>query len=131
MQNGAIKQALNRARKGDIALVGLGDMNENSYMIEPGWFTPHKIIDASQHQGVTGDIAGDNFFNAHGQHIATVMNDRVIGLSIEELRKILCVMAIACKNTRAPAILGILCTEAMDIIATSAQDIRVMINITP
>lgn len=131
MQNGTIKQALDRARKADIASLGIGDTNENSYMVEPGWFTPHKIIDARQHQSVTGNIAGDNFFNAHGQHIATVMNNRVIGPTLEKLRKILCVMTIAYENTRAPAILGALYIVAMGIIATSAQNIRTIINMTP
>ncbi|VTR56889.1 Transcriptional regulator, contains sigma factor-related N-terminal domain [Serratia fonticola] len=43
-------------------------------------------------------------------HVDTVMNDRVIGLSIDELRKIPCVIAIASENTKALAILGALRT---------------------
>lgn len=111
MQNGTIKETLDRARKADVALVGIGDMNENSYMVKLGWFTPHEIIDASLNQGVIGDIAGYDFFNAQGQHVDTVMNDRVIGLSIDELRKIPCVIAIASENTKALAILGALRTS--------------------
>lgn len=61
MQNGTIKETLDRARKADVALVGIGDMNENSYMVKLGWFTPHEIIDASLNQGVIGDIAGYDF----------------------------------------------------------------------
>ena len=40
LQNGTIKDTLDRARKADIALVGIGDMNEDSYMVKLGWFTP-------------------------------------------------------------------------------------------
>ncbi|AHG18938.1 transcriptional regulator [Chania multitudinisentens RB-25] len=130
MQNGTIKETLDRARKADIALVGIGDMNENSYMVKLGWFTPHEIIDASLNQGVIGDIAGYDFFNAQGQHVDTVMNDRVIGLSIDELRKIPCVIAIASENTKALAILGALRTGAIDIIATSALNIRTILNMS-
>lgn len=130
MQNGTIKETLDRARKADIALVGIGDMNENSYMVKLGWFTPHEIIDASLNQGVIGDIAGYDFFNAQGQHVDTVMNDRVIGVSIEELHKIPCVIAIASENTKALAILGALRTGAIDIIATSAGNIRTILNMT-
>ncbi len=43
MQNGTIKETLDRARKADIVLVGIGDMNENSYMVKLGWFTPHRL----------------------------------------------------------------------------------------
>ena len=130
MQNGTIKETLDRARKADIALVGIGDMNENSYMVKLGWFTPHEIIDASLNQGVIGDIAGYDFFNAQGQHVDTVMNERVIGVSIEELHKNPCVIAIASENTKALAILGALRTGAIDIIATSAGNIRTILNMT-
>ncbi|MGQ6143163.1 sugar-binding transcriptional regulator [Serratia sp. IR-2025] len=130
MQNGTIKETLDRARKADVALVGIGDMNENSYMVKLGWFTPHEIIDASLNQGVIGDIAGYDFFNAQGQHVDTVMNDRVIGLSIDELRKIPCVIAIASENTKALAILGALRTGAIDIIATSALNVRTILNMS-
>lgn len=130
MQNGTIKETLDRARKADIALVGIGDMNENSYMVQLGWFTPHEIIEASLNQGVTGEIAGYDFFNAQGKHIDTVMSDRVIGVSIDELRKIPCVIAIAAENSKAMAILGALRTGAIDIIATTAQNIRTIITMT-
>lgn len=50
-------------------------------------------------------MAGYDLFNAQGQHVDTVMNDHVIGLSIDELRKIACVIAIASENTKALAII--------------------------
>lgn len=130
MRNGTINETLDRARKADIALVGIGDMNENSYMVKLGWFTPHEIIDANVNQGVIGDVAGYDFFNAQGQHVDTVMNERVIGLSIDELRQIPCVIAIAAENTKALAILGALRTGAIDIIATTALNIRTILNMS-
>ncbi|EAA3226485.1 sugar-binding transcriptional regulator [Salmonella enterica] len=130
LQNGTIKETLDRARKADIALVGIGDMNEESYMVKLGWFTPHEINDASLNQGVIGDIAGYDFFNARGEHVNTVMDNRVIGLSVEELRQIPCVIAIASENTKAMAIMGALRTGAIDIIATSARNIRTILNLS-
>lgn len=130
LQNGTIKETLDRARKSDIALVGIGDMNEESYMVKLGWFTPHEINDASLNQGVIGDIAGYDFFNARGEHVNTVMDNRVIGLSVEELRQIPCVIAIASENTKAMAIMGALRTGAIDIIATSARNIRTILSLS-
>ncbi|ENP2200641.1 sugar-binding transcriptional regulator [Salmonella enterica] len=130
LQNGTIKETLDRARKADIALVGIGDMNENSYMVKLGWFTPEEISDASLNQGVIGDIAGYDFFNAQGQHVNTVMDNRVIGLSVEELKRIPCVIAIAAENTKSMAIIGALRTGAIDIIATSAHNIRTILSMT-
>lgn len=130
MHNGTIKETLDRARKADIALVGIGDMNENSYMVKLGWFTPQEISDASLRQGVIGEIAGYDFFNAQGLHVNTVMDNRVIGLSVEELKNIPCVIAIAAENTKAMAIMGALRTGAIDIIATNAHNIRTILNMS-
>ncbi|WP_392551842.1 sugar-binding transcriptional regulator [Orbus wheelerorum] len=129
LQNRVIKETLERARKADIALVGLGDMNDNSYMVQLGWFTPQEIINASINQGAIGEIAGYGFFDIQGRPVDTVMNDRVIGLSIEELKNIPCVIAIASENTKAMAILGALKSGVIDIIATSASNARTVLNL--
>lgn len=129
LQNRVIKETIERASKADIALVGLGDMNENSYMVQLGWFTPQEVTNASINQGVIGEIAGYGFFDIQGQPVETVMNDRVIGLSIEELRSIPCVIAIASENTKSMAILGALRSGVIDIIATSASNARTVLNL--
>jgi DNA-binding transcriptional regulator LsrR (DeoR family) len=130
LSTGTVKETLDRARKADIALIGIGDMNEDSYMVQLGWFTPQEINAASLHQGVIGDIAGYDFFNAKGEHVNTVMDSRVVGLSIEELRQIPCVIAIAAENTKAVAIMGALRTGVIDIIATSARNVRTILNMS-
>lgn len=88
MQNRLIKATLEQASKADVAIIGLGDMNENSFMVQLGWFSPQEIATARQEQGVVGDLAGYSFFNIQGKPVDTVMNDRVIGLSLEQLRAI-------------------------------------------
>ena len=82
MQNRLIKATLEQASKADVAIIGLGDMNENSFMVQLGWFSPQEIATARQEQGVVGDLAGYSFFNIQGKPVDTVMNDRVIGLSL-------------------------------------------------
>lgn len=129
LQNRVIKETLERASKADIAVVGLGDMNENSYMVQLGWFTPQEIMHASINQGAIGEIAGYGFFDIQGRPVDTVMNDRVIGLTIEELRNIPCVIAIASENTKAMAILGALRSGVIDIIATSSSNARTILNL--
>ncbi|MCW9717173.1 sugar-binding transcriptional regulator [Avibacterium sp. 21-599] len=129
MQNGLIKETLDRARKADVALVGIGDMNENSYMVQLGWFTPKEMTDARINQGVIGEIAGYGFFNLKGEPVDTVMNNRVIGLSLEDLKAIPCVIGIASENAKSMAILGALRTGIIDVIATSASNINTVLNL--
>ncbi len=128
LQNRVIKETLERASKADIALVGIGDMNENCYMAQLGWFTRQEIKHAHVHQGVIGEIAGYGFLDINGKLLDTVMNDRVIGLSIDELRDIPCVIAIASENTKAKAILAALRSGVIDIIATSACNAKAVLN---
>lgn len=128
MQNRLIKATLEQASKADVALIGLGDMNENSFMVQLGWFTPQEIATARQAQGAVGDLAGYSFFNIQGKPVDTVMNDRVIGLSLEQLKSIPCVIAVASESTKATAILGALRTGVIDVLATSASNARAVIS---
>ncbi|WP_439259085.1 sugar-binding transcriptional regulator [Lonepinella sp. BR2930] len=129
MRNGVIKETLDRARKADIALVGLGDMSENSYMVQLGWFTPLEVTNARINQGVIGDIAGYGFFNIQGEIVETTMSNRVIGLSLDDLKAIPCVIGIAAENSKSMAILGALRSGIIDIIATSATNINTVLNL--
>ncbi|MGJ7095982.1 sugar-binding transcriptional regulator [Vibrio hannami] len=129
MQNTTVKQTLDLARKADMALVGIGDMSENSYMVDLGWFTPDEVVQSRLHQGVVGDFAGYDFFDIKGQTANTVMSDRVIGLSIEEFRPISEVIAIAAENSKPLALLGALRTGVIDVLATSVSNALTVLNL--
>ncbi|MDW6094181.1 sugar-binding transcriptional regulator [Vibrio rhizosphaerae] len=129
MENDTIKQTLDLARKADVALVGIGDMSENSYMVDLGWFTPQEVVQSRLEQGVVGDFAGYDFFDIYGQIAKTVMSDRIIGLSIEEFRPIAEVIAIAGENSKPLALLGALRTGAIDVIATSVSNALTILNL--
>ncbi|PWI31964.1 DNA-binding protein [Vibrio albus] len=129
MQNATVKQTLDLARKADVALVGVGDMSENSYMVDLGWFTPEEVVQSRLQQGVVGDFAGHDFFDVKGQTAHTVMSNRVIGLSIEEFRPISEVIAIAAENSKPLALLGALRTGVIDVLATSVSNALTVLNL--
>ncbi|CAM4168491.1 sugar-binding transcriptional regulator [Vibrio neonatus] len=129
MQNATIKQTLDLARKSDVALVGIGDMSENSYMVDLGWFTANEVAQARLEQGVVGDFAGYDFFDINGKVAHTVMSDRVIGLGIEEFRLISEVIAIASENSKPLALLGALRSGAIDVIATNVSNALTLLNL--
>ncbi|WP_375749740.1 sugar-binding transcriptional regulator [Vibrio sp. HN007] len=129
MQNATVKQTLDLARKADMALIGVGDMSENSYMVDLGWFTADEVVQSRLHQGVVGDFAGYDFFDIKGQTANTVMSDRVIGLSIEEFRPINEVVAIAAENSKPLSLLGALRTGVIDVLATSVSNALTVLNL--
>ncbi len=114
-----IQGTMDLVKKSDIALVGIGDLNENSYMINLGWFSVQEIVEASLQQGVVGELGGYDFYNIKGEVQKTTMSDRVIGLSIEDYKKIPHVIAIAAETSKPFAIAGALKTGAIDVLATS------------
>ncbi|WP_070966600.1 sugar-binding transcriptional regulator [Vibrio sonorensis] len=129
MQNSTVKQTLDLARKADVALVGIGDMSENSYMVDLGWFTADEVVQSRGNDGVVGDFAGYDFFDINGEIADTVMNDRIIGLGIEEFKPISEVIAIAAENSKPLALLGALRTGAIDVIATSVSNALTVLNL--
>lgn len=129
MQNETVKQTLDLARKADVALVGIGDMSENSYMVDLGWFTPEEVVQSRLQNGVVGDFAGYDFFDIQGGIAKTVMSDRIIGLGIEEFRPISEVVAIASESTKPLSLLGALRTGAIDVLATSVSNALTILNL--
>jgi len=124
-----IKETFKRAQRADIALMGVGDMNEQSFMVDLGWFTQQEIVEARINQGVIGDIAGYDFYDVKGQVTKTAMSDRVIGLSINDFRNIEEVIAVASESSKPLALLGALRTGAIDVLATSVSNALTILNL--
>lgn len=120
-ENSTVKQTLDRARRADLALVGVGDMSEDSNMVRMGWFSPQEIAEARL-AGTVGDIMGYDFIDIRGEETQPAMRGRVIGLDINDLKRIPDVIAIASENTKVSGILGALRTGVIDTLATSTTN---------
>ncbi|MDP1732395.1 MAG: sugar-binding transcriptional regulator [Devosia sp.] len=118
LENATVKRTFQIAQRADFALVGIGDLGENSHMVRMGWFS-HKEITESRASGVVGDLMGYDFFGIGGEPMNDLLGGRVIGLSIDQLRQIGCVIAIASEASKVPSILGALRTGAINVLATS------------
>lgn len=118
IQNETVKGTLERARRADIALIGLGDLSEDSNLIRMGWFSPQEVTGARV-SGTVGDMMGHDFLDINGKPSRDVMEGRVIGLTLEELRPIGNVVAIASESTKTAIILAALRTGMVDTLATS------------
>ncbi len=91
---------LDRAR---VALVGLGTL-ANSVFVERGTLDAVMIRDLER-AGAVGEVCG-RFIDARGQECATAWRDRVIGITLPQLRKIPQVIAIVSGSDRTAAILA-------------------------
>jgi DNA-binding transcriptional regulator LsrR (DeoR family) len=95
-----VHEHLERAR---VALVGLGTL-ANSVFVERGTLDATMIREL-QRAGAVGEVCG-RFIDARGQECATAWRDRVIGITVPQLRKIPQVVAIVSGSDRTAAILA-------------------------
>ena len=82
----AIAQTLQKASQADVAFVGLGGMHDHLNLVAEGYMTAtewDELIAA----GAVGDIAA-RYFGSDGVPIEHPVNDRVIGLTLDQLRQV-------------------------------------------
>jgi DNA-binding transcriptional regulator LsrR (DeoR family) len=128
VENETVRQTLDRARRADIALIGVGDLSEDSNMVRMGWFTPKEVTEARL-SGTIGDMMGYDFFDIQGRPSSLGMQGRIIGLTTPELRRIPNVIAVASENTKAAGILGALRTNTINTLATSLSNAHTLLSL--
>ena len=127
IENQTVRQTLDKARRADLALVGVGDMSSDSNMVRMGWFSPSELAEAKR-IGTVGDLMGYDFLDIHGRSAATPIQGRVVGLSVSDLRRIPNVIAMASEPSKVTAILGALRTGAINTLATSVSNANTLLQ---
>jgi len=128
LENDTVKHTLDKARRADIALIGVGDVSVDSNMARMGWFSAQEISEAKR-AGTVGDMMGYDFIDIHGKPAPTPMQGRVIGLTREDLLRIPNVIAVAAETNKVTAMLGALRTGAIDTLATTAGNAAAVLQL--
>ena len=129
MQNDTVKETLNRARKADVAIVGIGDLNENSHMVKFGWFTPQDLIKVRNEHGVVGDMMGYDFIRLDGSRVDPIIEGKIIGLTVPDLKRMPEVIGIASESSKVLSILGALRTGSISILATTVNNALALLSL--
>jgi DNA-binding transcriptional regulator LsrR (DeoR family) len=80
------------------------------------------------HQGVCADVSGV-FFKADGTPIETSLNDRMVGISYDQLRAVPEVIAIPYGVSKAPAVLAVLRSGVVNSLVTHASMARALLQV--
>ncbi len=110
-----IQAALGAARRSELALVGIGQMDEGSTLFRGGHVPPEDWSRLLA-EGAIGNI-NTGFFDGRGRALDS-LRARTIAVSLEELRSIPTVMAVAGGRTKVAAIEGAIATSTIDILVT-------------
>lgn len=129
LQSNIVKETLKRAQQADFAIVEIDSLDDENNLIKTGLFSLKEMSDNQRDQSVACELSGYGLFNAQGEHVNTVLDHQTIGLSVNDLKKIPCVIGIASENTKAMAILAALKTGMLDVIATSVYNAKTILTI--
>lgn len=119
MKEPEIATILERGKQCDIAVFGIGLIEEGSSIaaLDPDFSS--KILNLSK-QGAIGEIMGHPF-DKNGDLIPNEFSERIIGISLENLRKIPKRIAVAYGPKKAAAISAVCKSQLADTLITDAQ----------
>jgi DNA-binding transcriptional regulator LsrR (DeoR family) len=123
----AVAHALRLAAGADLALVGIGGTDDGCTMVRSGCLTPAEIA-ALRERGAVGDLAG-TYVDAAGRPVASAHRDRLVALSLDELRAIDTVIAVASEPEKPLAILGTLRSGVIDVLIVDPANARAVLDL--
>jgi DNA-binding transcriptional regulator LsrR (DeoR family) len=114
LQQEAISDTLIAAAAASTAIVGIGSVDDGCTMVRSGCLSPAEI-GRLRDQGAVGDVLG-NYVDINGGVILSPHRDRLIALSIEQLRRIATVVAVVSEVEKPFAIRGMLRAGVVDVL---------------
>lgn len=114
-----IAESLALASKADVAFVGIGALDESSLLRGASIVSAQELAALSR-AGAVGDLAL-NFFDAQGAFVPSPIDGRVIGLSLEEIRALPRVVAVAWGMRKVAPLRGALSGNLVSVLITDAE----------
>ena len=121
-----IKTVLDTGRKVDIAIIGIGNPHKESTLMKIGYLKDTDLMKLKE-LGAVGDI-GFRFFNEYGRKIEDTLNNKVIGVSLAELKNIKKVIAVTVGEHKVKSVLGALRGGFIDVLITDEKTAEAIIR---
>jgi len=112
-----VAHALEKAREASMAVMGLGAPRPDSILVQEGRIVQWAELEALMKAGAIGDI-NLRYFDAHGRAVASELDERVIGLTLGEIKRIGHVVGVAGGSAKLRAIRGALEGKLIDVLVT-------------
>jgi DNA-binding transcriptional regulator LsrR (DeoR family) len=116
-----VAEVLERAKAADIAMVGIGSVGTGSSSEMLHWLG---LSDAERQAFLASEPIGDTccrFFDAAGRAVPGVVQDRVLAVDLDDLRRIPTVIGVATGVEKARGVLGALRGALIDGLITDAS----------
>jgi deoxyribonucleoside regulator len=125
LRDGSIRAALESAASRDFALVGIGTLDESAPLVHYGHISPkdrRRLLAA----GAVGDMC-TRFFTPEGEPVH-VLDDRLIAIEWDALKRIPLVVAMAAGVDKRDAIVGALRAGCINVLVTDEATARAVLK---
>lgn len=129
LKDHTIAERLELARQADIALVGIGTVFPPLNSLSQIGYLNDEDLRRIAEMGGVGDIL-TTFYDIQGNVLPLPLHQRIIGLQLEQLRDVACVIGVAAGAEKAPAIVGALRGGYVDVLVVDDNAARAVLEIT-
>lgn len=112
-----VRSALEEFRNITLALLGIGAVQPSEVLARSGNVFTHEELEGLARRGAVGDISL-RFFDAQGHAVVAPLDERVIGMTLDEIKAIPRVVGLAGGSRKVDAIRGALLGRYVDVLIT-------------
>jgi len=112
-----VAEALRQARAANLAFMGIGAPRPDSILVQEGTIVSWLELAALKKHGAVGDI-NLRYFDDRGRKVSSDLDQRVIGLTLSEIKKIQHVVGVAGGAEKFRAIRAALVGKLVDVLVT-------------
>lgn len=116
MSDGSIRSIFEIQKQCSIAIVGIGGVNAESTLVLSGYLSQDDVKNLKD-MGAVGEVCG-RFIDSQGSLCNHPVNRRVLGISLEDLKNIPCVIGVATGDHKLQSIKAVLNTKVVDVLVT-------------
>lgn len=103
-----------------MALVGIGSVKPSTLLADSGNIFSDEELEVLGHAGAVGDVLL-RFFDANGDPVDTILNQRVVSMSLDQLKNVDKAIGVAGGKRKYPAILGVLRGQWINVLITDRK----------
>ncbi len=122
-----IRTTINRFDQVTLALVGIGTVEPSTLLASSGNIFSEEELDLLRQHGAVGDVCL-RFFDRHGIPTLTPLNERVIGMRLEQLRAVARSVGIAGGQRKLHAIQGALAGRWINVLITDRLTAQLLVD---
>jgi DNA-binding transcriptional regulator LsrR (DeoR family) len=122
-----IQAILAKIRHANMAIVGIGDLSAHTLVVKSNLPDGDALIAEVLRKGAVGELLG-HYFAEDGRKIDCEMDNRIIGIGIDELKRIPIVAAVAGGESKIKAIESVLRSGFCNALVTDIGTARALLN---